>query len=230
MNVPNLHLNLLRPDEKASSSPVRLRVMLPILSLLLCVACLIWWGILFMQGMLLNGKVASVRADLEGKKAAHAAILSQMADVRERQSQLDQLDAYKRGCRSYGGLLAKLAEVIPAEVQLTALSIPEPPPQMLSDPKNPKMPPLLGPTNTVETVQFRLSGRTAATAAVTALMEAVEGEDFAAWIVSDRNRKNAAGRKRRRIHIRQEARPAEDGVRLLAFDVEFRCKERRFEK
>ena len=229
MKSPNLHLNLLRPDEKASSSPVRLRVMLPILSLLLCAACAIWWGGLFMQGLILNGKVASARADLESKKTAHAAILAQMTDMRERQSQLDQLDAYKRGCHKYGGLLAKLAEVIPEEVQLTALTIPEPPPQMLSDPKNPKRPPLLGPTNTTESVQFRVSGRTAATASVTSLMEAIESDAFGKWIVVDKN-KNAAARKKKRIHIRQESRAGEDGVRMLAFDVEFRCKGRRFEK
>ena len=229
MKSPNLHLNLLRPDEKASSSPVRLRVMLPILSLLFCAACAIWWGVLFMQGLILNGKVASERADLESKKTAHAAILAQMTDMRERQSQLDQLDAYKRGCHKYGGLLAKLAEVIPEEVQLTALTIPEPPPQMLSDPKNPKRPPLLGPTNTTESVQFRVSGRTAATASVTSLMEAIESDAFGKWIVVDKN-KNAAARKKKRIHIRQESRVGEDGVRMLAFDVEFRCKGRRFEK
>ena len=129
-----------------------------------------------------------------------------------------------------GTELAKLAEVVPEEVQLTALTIPEPPPQMLSDPKNPKRPPLLGPTNTVENVQFRISGRTAATASVTALMEAVEGETFSDWIVADNDKKNAAARKKKRIHIRQEARAGEDGVRMLAFEVEFRCKERRFEK
>ena len=229
MKSPNLHLNLLRPDEKASSSPVRLRVMLPILSLLFCAACAIWWGVLFMQGLILNGKVASARADLESKKTAHAAILAQMTDMRERQSQLDQLDAYKRGCHKYGGLLAKLAEVIPEEVQLTALTIPEPPPQMLSDPKNPKRPPLLGPTNTIESVQFRGSGRTAATASVTSLMEAIESDAFGKWIVVDKN-KNAAARKKKRIHIRQESRAGEDGVRMLAFDIEFRCKGRRFEK
>ena len=229
MNVPNLHLNLLRPEEKASSSPVRLRVMLPILSLLVCVACLVWWGVVAMQGGLVNSKVASLRSDLELRKSAHANILAQMADMRERQSQLDQLAAYKRGCHKYGALLAKLAEVIPAEVQLTVLMIPEPPPQMLSDPKNPKKPPLLGPTNTVETVQFKVSGRTDAMASVTALMEAIESDAFGKWIVVDKN-KNAAARKKKRIHIRQETRADDDGVRMLSFDIEFRCKERRFEK
>ena len=85
------------------------------------------------------------------------------------------------------------------------------------------------PTNTTETVQFRISGRTAATASVTTLMEAIEGDAFGAWIVADKSKKNAA-RKKKRIHIRQETRAGEDGVRMLAFDVEFRCKERRFEK
>jgi len=229
MTSPNLHLNLLRPEEKASSSPIRLRVMMPLLALLLCAACLVWWGIVFMQGLLVNGKVASVRADLERRKNAHATILAKMADMRERQSQLDQLDAYKSGCRKYGDLLAKLAEVIPPEVQLTAMTIPEPPPMVLSDPKNPKRPPLLGPTNTTESVQFRVSGRTPAMAAVMSLMEAIEGDAFGEWIVADK-KKNAAARKKRRINIRQETRAGEDGVRMLTFDVEFRCKERRFEK
>ena len=89
MKSPNLHLNLLRPDEKASSSPVRLRVMLPILSLLFCAACAIWWGVLFMQGLIFNGKVASARADLESKKTAHAAILAQMT-VRTMNKDADQ--------------------------------------------------------------------------------------------------------------------------------------------
>ena len=44
------------------------------------------------------------------------------------------------------------------------------------------------------------------------------------------NKKNAAARKKKRIHIRQETRAGEDGVRMLSFDIEFRCKERRFEK
>lgn len=230
MKPANLHLNLLRQEEKASSSPIRVKVMLPVLSLLLCAACLIWWGIVAMQGVLVNVKVASVRSDLEKRKNAHASILAEMADMRERQSQLDQLAAYDRGCHRYGGLLAKLAEVVPAEVQLTTLVMPEPPPQMLSDPKKPKKPPLLGPTNTVENVQFRVSGRTGAMTSVMALMEAIESDAFSEWIVADKSRANAAARKKRRIHIRQETRAGADGVRMLSFDVEFRCRERRFEK
>ena len=229
MNASNLHLNLLREAEKMSSSPIRMRVMLPILALLLCVGCAIWWAVLFMQMLLLRGQLATIRTDLDGKKSAHAAILSEMAKMRDLQAELDQLNAYRNGRRVYGPLLAQLAEAMPTNVQLTGVTIPEPPPQMLTNPKMPKLPPLLGPTNTTESMAFRLTGRTAKAAPVTAFMETLAGEAFKDWLVVD---KAAAGALQSpRIHsFRQEARAQDDGTRLLAFDVEYRCAERRFEK
>ena len=50
------------------------------------------------------------------------------------------------------------------------------------------------------------------------------------WKSAEPSEKEAAARKKKRIHIRQETRAGEDGVRMLSFDIEFRCKERRFEK
>ena len=231
MTASNLHLNLLRETEKLSSSPIRLRVMLPILALLLCVGCAVWWAILFMQLMLLRGQLATVRSDLDGKKSAHAAILAEMATARNLQAELDQLNAYRRGRHAYGPLLAQLAEAMPTNVQLTAITIPEPPPQMLTNPKMPKLPPLLGPTNTTEAVSFRLTGRTEKAAPVTMFMDTLAGETFKDWLVIDKT--GAAARQSPRVHsFRQEkTRPSEEtGRRLLAFDVEYRCHERRFEK
>ena len=230
MEAPNLHLNLLRDAEKMSSSPVRMRVMLPVLALLLCVGCAVWWAILFMQLMLLKGQLAAIRTDLDGKKSAHAAILSEMAKVRDLQAELDQLNAYRQGRHTYGPLLAQLAEAMPTNVQLTAVTIPEPSPQMLSNPKNPKLPPLLGPTNTTEAVSFRITGRTEKDAPVTALMDTLAGETFKDWLVIDKT--GAAANQSPRVHsFRQESRVSEEtGHRLLAFDVEYRCQERRFEK
>ena len=226
MEAPNLHLNLLRDAEKMSSSPVRIRVMLPILALLLCVGCAIWWAILFMQLILLKGQLATIHTDLDGKKSAHAAILSEMAKVRDLQAELDQLNAYRQGRHTYGPLLAQLAEAMPTNVQLTAITIPEPPPQMLSNPKNPKMP----PTNTTETISIRLTGRTEKAAPVTAFMDTLAGETFKDWLVIDKT--GAASKQSPRVHsFRQETRVSEEtGHRLLAFDVEYRCQERRFEK
>ena len=227
MKAPNLHMNLLREAEKVSSSPVRVRVMLPILALLLCAGCAIWWAILFMRLMLLNGQASQLRTELEGRKSAHAATLAEMGRARDMQAELDQLSAYSKGRRTWGGLLAELADVMPMSVQLTSLSIPEPPAQSLANPANPRLPPLLGPTNTTEAVAFRMTGRTAQAAPVTALLASLEDKQFGDWLVIDK----AGAKPSPRVHsFRQEATQSADGKRLLAFDVEFRCPERRFEK
>ena len=65
MNAPKLHLNLLRDSERQSSSPVRLRVMLPILAVLACLGCLVWWGVLAGQLILAKTQVSSLQADLD---------------------------------------------------------------------------------------------------------------------------------------------------------------------
>jgi hypothetical protein len=100
---------------------------------------------------------------------------------------------------------------------------------MLFNPKTPKIPPLLGPTNTTEAVSLRITGRTVKAAPVTALIETLAGDKFKEWLVIDKT--GAAARQSPRVHsFRQEARAQDNGPRLLAFDVEYRCRERRFEK
>ena len=91
MTAPKLHLNLLRDSERQSSSPVRLRVMLPILALLACLGCLVWWGVVAGQLILAKTQVTSLRNDLDAKKNEHSGILKQMGNAREMQAELDQL-------------------------------------------------------------------------------------------------------------------------------------------
>ena len=79
MKSPNLHLNLLHASERQSSSPVRLRVMLPILAALACLGCLVWWGVLTCQLMLVKTKVESIKRDIAAKKAEHGDVLNQMS-------------------------------------------------------------------------------------------------------------------------------------------------------
>lgn len=229
MKIAAVHLNLLREAEKFSSSPVRMRVMLPIMALLLCVSVAVWWAVLFMQLLMVKGQISAVASDVDGKKSAHSAILSEMARARDLQAELDQLNAYSAGRHAYGELLARLADVVPARVQLTALSIPEPPPQNLLNPANPRLPPLLGPTGTVEAVSFRITGRTEKAGPVSELLAALEGKDFNEWLVVSKDGPPATQSPLIRP-LRQEGGNSSDGRRLLAFDVEFRCPERRFSK
>lgn len=232
MNAPKLHLNLLRDSERQSSSPVRLRVMLPILAALACLGCLVWWGVLAGQLILAKTQVSSLQADLDAKKAAHSGILKQMGDARELQAELDQLKMYANGRRTYGGLFKELANVVPEGVQLLSLEIPEPAAQQLLPPgakPGPTVKPLLGPTNTVENVALRIIGRTPRETPVEEFMKSLAEPTFTNTLVVAKD--VPADQISPRVRsFRQDASPDERGMRLLSFDVEYRCVERRFEK
>lgn len=225
MKVVAPHLNLLRDSERLSSSPVRLRVMGPVFAMLSCVGCLLWWGILVMQSMVVRSSIASVREDLDSKRAAHAEVLSMMAEVRETEARLGQLEFYRAGRQTYGTFFARLAGVVPEDVQLMSVSIPEPPRQNLSNPLNPKAPPLLGPQDPSEQVSLRMLGRTRKSDAVKALMGKLRDDEFTNVLV----RVEDPNAYPRIYAFRQEA-ATEKGDRLLQFDIEYRCSERRFAK
>jgi hypothetical protein len=220
MNNASFHLNLMAESEKLSSSPIRLRVMMPVLALLAIVGMAVWWGTLTTQLMLLRAKTADVRDELAAKKGAHDEIIGSMTLANEEAAQLQQLEFYRGGCARWGETFATIAEMIPVRMQLVRLEIPEPPPQMLHDPKNPKRPPLLGPTNDTEAVSVVLTGRAARDTTIVSFMESLEGAAFT----------NRLGRVAVRS-VQQEPHPQKAGeTRLLAFELECRAADRRFAK
>ncbi len=231
MKAPNLHLNLLHASERQSSSPVRLRVMLPIFSLLACLGCLVWWGVLACQLMLVKSHSASIKRDLDAKRAEHGGVLEQMDGLRNAQAELDQLTMYKNGRRTYGGLLKKIPEVVPEGMQLLLLEIPEPPPQNLLPPgakPGSKVPPLLGPTGTVESVSLRIMGRTGNNGPVEAMMKSLESPLFADSLIAAQEGANVEACRRARSWPDNSSDVRNQG--LLAFEIEYNCVERRFEK
>ncbi len=232
MKAPKLHLNLLRDSERLSSSPVRVRVMLPILAALACVGCLVWWGVLAGQLMILRSQSSSLQSDLNAKKAEHADILRQMSAARDMQAELDQLTMYANGRKTYGELFRQFAEVVPEGVQLMSLDIPEPPVQQLLPPgakPGPKVRPLLGPTGTVERVALRIMGRTPRETPVEDLMKSLSGPAFTNSLIIAKGVPPDQQSPRVRS-FQQDSSPDARGARLLSFDIEYRCTERRFEK
>lgn len=227
MSAAVVRMNLLRESERLSSSPVRVRVMLPVLALLLCVGAAVWWAMLFMQMLILKGEVSSAQNQLSARHSAHSAILSEMERARNLRAELDQLQFYSAGRREWGPFFAKLADIMPVDVQLVSLTVPEAAPQNLKNPINPKGPPLLGPTDPVEPLGLRILGRTKRAAPVTALMDTLSGGEFAKWLVSD---KTSAATQSPKVHSFKQEAAAKEEDRLLAFDIEFRCPERRFAK
>lgn len=228
MKSSRLHLNLLRDSEKLSSSPVRLRVMLPVMALLACAGCLVWWAMLATQLLMVKTQVSSLQDDIAGKEKDHANILAQMTEAREKQAQLDQLEMYAAARNLYGGMFARLAEVMPIRVQLTKIDIPDQLPQSLLPPGG-KGKPAWGPTGTVERMSLRLMGRTTKETPVLSLMESLEAPEFTNTlvIVKDPRVPDVSPK----VHsFRQDGSVAEDGSRLLLFDIEYRCRPRVFEK
>jgi len=220
MNTDPFHLNLLSEAEKMSSSPIRLRIMMPILALLAVAGIAIWWGTLTTQLLMTRAKCSSVREELAAKKSDHDAIVGSMNLANEEAAQLQQLEMYRAGCVRWGETFAAMAESLPVKMQLVRLEMPEPPPQVLHDPKNPKKPPLLGPTNDTEQVSLVITGRAARDTTVVAFMESLDGAAFT----------NRLGRAVVRS-VQQESQPAKRGEqRLLAFELECRAIGRRFAK
>ena len=226
MKVVAPHLNLLRPEERLSSSPVRFRVMGPVLSALACAGLLVWWGVLAMQTMITRGQVASLKSDIAARRSAHGEILRLMGEAREKGLQLEQLGYYSAGRRAYGPFLARLPEVVPENVQFLMLTVPEPKPQNLTPPLKPKGPKMLGPTDPTEPASLRLMGRTTEAAPVNALMSTLRQDEFTNLLV-----RVAEADSYPKIHtFRQESAAGNRSDRLLEFDIEFTCVERRFAK
>lgn len=223
-----LHLNLLKDSERRSSSPVRLRVMMPLLAMLATIGALVWWGTNLTQLVIVKTQADSLDADIKSKSREHAEAIRQQGEVRETQLGLDQLEFYRTGVRHIAEPLAKLAEVMPIKVQLTGLSVSRLPPQNLARPKGVKGPPLWGPPTNVETQKFVVAGRTTKAPPLSALMESLDGPGFEglAGTAGD----PATGRKGTVVSFRQDSAPAKDGSRLLTFEVEYVMPERRFAK
>ncbi len=216
MNSSSLHLNLLKPTERRSSSPIRLRVMLPVCAILVCAGLLCWWGMIFTNLMMAKTQASGIEEDLANKGKQHAEIIKLREEARELKLQLEQLDYYKAGVRSVAEPLAKFAEIVPMRVQIKEMSFSPLPAQILQPPG--AKAPLFGPTENVETQKLVIAGLTTKETPVVSLMESLSS-GFEKLVTSERKIKS----------FRQDSAEAE-GRKLLSFEVEYTMPERRFAK
>ena len=216
MKASSFHLNLLRQNEVLSSSPVRLRIMLPVGATLACAGLLVWWGVLFTQIILAKTQAQGIEDDLTAKNSAHAEAIQKRDLARELKLQLEQLEYYKSGVRSIGEPLAKFAEIVPLRVQLKEMSISTPKPQVLMPPG--LKVPLFGPTENVETQKLVIAGLTTKETPVVSLMESLEN-GFEKLVTSERH-----------INSFKQDNADIDGRKLLSCEVEYTMPGRRFAK
>ena len=215
MNTSDFHLNLMKPTERLSSSPVRLRVMLPILSLLAVAGMALWALIVFGQLLLTKAQSTSVDEDNRAKRDSHVEVLDRMNYARELELELEQLRYYESGVRRLAAPLAELAEVMPLRVQLTELAV-QPPAHQVLQPPGAKVA-LLGPTVNVETQKLVIVGRTTKETPVVALMESLDSPEFGALVTRER-----------KINSFKQDSSAKNERQLLSFEIEYVMPERRF--
>ena len=242
MKSTAFHLNLLMESERVSSSPIRFRVMLPILSMLACVGLTIWWAILGGQLMLARTSLSHIESELRDRDAAHRDVLAKMAEMNDLTARLAQLDCYSNSILRRGELLASLAEAMPLKVQLVKLEIPAPAHPVIPKPqppprpkpgqkraKAPAIPAILGPTGYVERATMTLIGRTPKETPVLSLMESLEGEAFTNDLVIVRNPRDPNLSPKVRS-FKQDVAKKGESTRMLVFDIEYLLRGRRFDR
>ena len=230
MSAKAIHVNLLRENEVLSSSPVRLRVMIPVAMMLAAAGMALWWVIVYGAVLLNVSSISTIESDIAAKKTGHQMILSQMNEALELEAELEQLGYYRASRRTWGDTLAHLAEIVPLKVQLTKLAIPPPPPQDLSRPKGSKLPPLWGPDPKPEKVTMVLAGRTTKETPVISMMESLESDVFTNALVICRD-PGATEQSPRVKSFRQDAATGSDSKqrqRMLSFEIEYTARERSF--
>lgn len=218
MKYSAYHLNLLKSTEKLSSSPIRLRAIVPLLAILACVGMALWWGAVFTQSLVVRAEIKSTEEDVQSKAKENAEIISAMNDVKDLEVQLEQLEYYKNGVRHVGDPLAQLAEIMPIRVQITRLGVVAPLKQNLQPP-GAKVP-LLGPTENVETQKLVIAGKTTKETPVMALMESLSMQEFEGLVTKEKKINS----------FKQDDSADRSGHRLLSFELEYTMPGRSFAK
>lgn len=229
MSAKAIHLNLLQDSERLSSSPVRPKVVLPIATGVFLAATLLWWVFLLMQGGLVSSELSDLRSEIAATDGDYAEVCKLKDVLRSKESELDQFKGYMKARRVWGETLAAVATAMPEGIQLGLIEIPEPPPQNLNPPPGIRRPPLLGPTNELEAVTFRVAGKTAREAYVFDFLDAVKATPAFTNNLLIAQKQGAKGEPSPKMHqFGQDKTTDEGGRRAIVFDVEYATGGRRF--
>lgn len=238
-----MHVNLLRADERVNSSPIRKRVILPIVSCLLGLAMLGWWAL---QAANLS-LVAAARDESEqtrnGLREQYAAAMADRAHVEDLRGHIAEMRSFLAGRHAYGGLMAHIAETVPDDLQIRSMVIA--PVREATPPPPPGQAPAPQQVAAAESPTVRITGLAPRENTVVNFMQDLADRDRTRELVVDRTAEKpelrsprvhsfrqydgAAGGRAQAFAVGGERRR---GVaqRLLLFDIEFRLRERRFVK
>jgi Tfp pilus assembly protein PilN len=217
MSTP-LHLDLLKEDERLSSSPIRLRVMMPMTASFVALCLLVWWSLICLRSLGQVHLKMEVEQAIHALAPVHASVLDARAQEQEIKAVIGQLSLYKNSCNRFGESFSKLTASIPETIQFTELRIAPPQPVASPDPAHPVV-----PTNLLEQVTLRISGRTGGerpSEGVNALLATLRTPAFTNLFRTAFIPKGA---------FRQDTVRNPDNRETLLFEITCECLPRRFE-
>ena len=213
-----LHLDLLKEDERFSSSPIRLRVMMPVFACFLALCLGVWWLLLCVHAHSQTQLKQELLQTIAAFAPVHASVLASRAQEQEALAVIHQLTLFKNSRNLFGGTFSSLAAHVPQNIQFTELRVPPPPPPA-TDPMRPSP----APTNTFEQVALRISGRTVgehSSEAVNALLATFHDPAFTNLFRSAVIPKGA---------FRQDSARDPANRETLLFEITCECTPRRFQ-
>jgi len=229
MSAKAFHLNLLNPHERRSSSPVRAKILLPLIASICLVFMLGWVTFVSIQLAFVKASENAVTEQISELSAEHAVVAALKTRYRNLQAGVEQFAYYGNGRVARGELFKRLATAVPEGITLTSLSMPPPPDQHLRPPIGTQQPPLQGPTETSERAELRLVGLASAEQDVFQLMNALKGEDFTNLVVITERTANPADESPR-VHAFRQGSPAAGTGAGVYFDIAYTLKPREFVK
>jgi len=236
MNTTNsLHFDFLVDSERFSSSPLRIRFIVPVLGLLCLLAPLAVWLQESSQVDGIASKKQLLETEIAHLKASHEGVLKEMAEEKEIQAQLKQLGFYRNSKCMIGATLAGLTNCVSSRIQLTRLELlTKTPPPLFSGPQvcpaNAMELSKLCPTNLMDVVTLRFSGRSIQTGGnpveVNRFLQALQGNAFASLISPARKPKVTFQEEASSFASRQGSG---DSQEVVSFEITYECLPRRFE-
>lgn len=152
-----IHINLIREEELRSSSPIRTRVLVPILGGLVLLGVGLWALLLFASNATLRDAIERDKtqiANLEKNAALNADLDKQIAN---RKKEIEQLDRFIAGRIEFGRVLEIIAEEFPDCAELTRLAI-NPAPETSMVKPGTKAPPPQGATLLMRGLVYQETG------------------------------------------------------------------------
>ena len=176
----SLHLNLIKDEEIVSSSPIRSRVMLPLVGGAALLASLLAWGMAQFRVSALEDQKARLVAAVAERQGAHRDVLRLRGERAALQATFRQFGYYTNSCVRWAEMVSAIAGVVPTNIQLTALNLVPPP---LPRPPADKAQAALwhGPTNASERATLIIEGMAKEPnreKAINALVEALNAPPF----------------------------------------------------